>query len=819
MPVEPVRVVGHDHVGRDLLDDLGERGRRLLDVGLPEAARVVVVRQAHHPRVAVPALAAEEAVVRDAERRAGAVELDDPVLAELVGKQVAQVGRDDLTELAERAGHQRDPRALRGVLGHRGAGADRLVVRVRVHEQQAAFHPVSLRKPVVTRMSGFRGYRATLPWAAAAGVAWHDRGHDGELSQAAGADAPVHARGAPGVSGIAGRRAGHVPAVQGGRRPGYLPVGGRRRHRRRSGSSPTRGRSARTRRTCRRRSGPGASGSGKPPRGSWPTPPTAPPRWPSSRCPGRSTRCRSAARLGGWRRRPGWSRPRPRRSTRGPTRPGPRSPTCTRARCASSTWRPARTWWSRRRKASPSAWRSSSPPRRWTGPAATGGPPTAAAPHRAGRRVRRGPLAHRRPRQPGQGPRRGRLPRRGHRQRGRVAAHRHPPRGDAGRHRAHRADPARRHPPAGAQLAEVAGWDRAAFPYLVNAAWGDDLLLVVQTRDQKTMRIVNAVTGEVIREDTDPHWTDVVDGVPAQLASGDIVWTGISDDTRGLIIAPAAELADRRAASPRPACRSRPSSARTATTCCSPARPSPPRSASGATGPAGWPQVATAPGVHARRGRRRDDRGDQQDAGEQPRLTVRIARNGDGHRRTSPRSRSGRTCRTRRRSSSRPGRPASAPPCCSRPGTQPGTQAAGADGPLRRARHAARGEVGQHFPRLAVVRRAGIRGRRRGRPRHAGPRARLGPGDRRRLRHRRPRGPGHGAGRGGGEVRRPGHRTGSASAAGRSAGTCRRSRCCAAPTCSTPRSRARRPPTGGSTTPTTPSATWATPPRTPPPTR
>ncbi|MGH2927592.1 MAG: S9 family peptidase, partial [Solirubrobacteraceae bacterium] len=41
----------------------------------------------------------------------------------------------------------------------------------------------------------------------------------------------------------------------------------------------------------------------------------------------------------------------------------------------------------------------------------------------------------------------------------------------------------------------------------------------------------------------DPHWTDVVDGVPTLLASGDIVWTGISGDTRGLIVAPAAGLA------------------------------------------------------------------------------------------------------------------------------------------------------------------------------------------------------------------------------------------------------------------------------------
>ncbi len=97
-------------------------------------------------------------------------------------------------------------------------------------------------------------------------------------------------------------------------------------------------------------------------------------------------------------------------------------------------------------------------------------------------------------------------------------------------------------PPAAAKLTEVAGWDRSGFPYLVNAVWGDDPLLVVQSRDQKTMRIVNAATGDVLREDTDPHWTDVVDGVPARLASGEIVWTGISGDTRGLIVAPAAEL-------------------------------------------------------------------------------------------------------------------------------------------------------------------------------------------------------------------------------------------------------------------------------------
>jgi dipeptidyl-peptidase-4 len=86
-------------------------------------------------------------------------------------------------------------------------------------------------------------------------------------------------------------------------------------------------------------------------------------------------------------------------------------------------------------------------------------------------------------------------------------------------------------------------WDRAAFPYLVTAAWDDDLLIVTQTRDQKTMRLVNGTTGEIIREDRDQHWTDVIGGVPAQLSNGEIVWTQTGEDTRRLLIAPASGLA------------------------------------------------------------------------------------------------------------------------------------------------------------------------------------------------------------------------------------------------------------------------------------
>src|ERR1700722_17597457 len=100
-----------------------------------------------------------------------------------------------------------------------------------------------------------------------------------------------------------------------------------------------------------------------------------------------------------------------------------------------------------------------------------------------------------------------------------------------------------------AKLEEV-DWDRAAFPYLSAVAWGEAPLMVVQSRDQKVMRLINAATGELLREDSDPDWTDVIDGLPAQLANGDIVWTGISDDTRGLIVAPAAGLQDAKPLTP-----------------------------------------------------------------------------------------------------------------------------------------------------------------------------------------------------------------------------------------------------------------------------
>ncbi|MGH3237580.1 MAG: prolyl oligopeptidase family serine peptidase, partial [Streptosporangiaceae bacterium] len=90
--------------------------------------------------------------------------------------------------------------------------------------------------------------------------------------------------------------------------------------------------------------------------------------------------------------------------------------------------------------------------------------------------------------------------------------------------------------------------DRAAFPYLVTACWeGEhDPLVLVQSRDQRRMRLlsVDAGTGqaEVLREDTDPHWLEIVPGVPAWTADGRLVWTCDREGTRRLLVGPPSAL-------------------------------------------------------------------------------------------------------------------------------------------------------------------------------------------------------------------------------------------------------------------------------------
>jgi len=87
-------------------------------------------------------------------------------------------------------------------------------------------------------------------------------------------------------------------------------------------------------------------------------------------------------------------------------------------------------------------------------------------------------------------------------------------------------------------------WDRGAFPYLADVVWGPDgpLTLVTQSRDQKTLRLYAAdpETGatEVLREDHDPHWVELVPGVPRWLPDGRVVLTVDAEDTRSLAIGP-----------------------------------------------------------------------------------------------------------------------------------------------------------------------------------------------------------------------------------------------------------------------------------------
>ena len=97
-------------------------------------------RRAHHPAVAPPPGAAEEAVVGDAERRAWRAASSPirypPSWSARSAASCSSSGHQHLALLAQRAGEQRDVGALGDVARHRRAGADRLVVRVGVHEQQ-----------------------------------------------------------------------------------------------------------------------------------------------------------------------------------------------------------------------------------------------------------------------------------------------------------------------------------------------------------------------------------------------------------------------------------------------------------------------------------------------------------------------------------------------------------------------------------------------------------------------------------------------------------------------------------------------------------
>jgi dipeptidyl-peptidase-4 len=101
-----------------------------------------------------------------------------------------------------------------------------------------------------------------------------------------------------------------------------------------------------------------------------------------------------------------------------------------------------------------------------------------------------------------------------------------------------------------ASLTEVT-WDRKTFPYLVTASWeragSGQPLLVVLSRDQQHMRVlgVDLASGAtcLIRSDTDPHWVDIVAGVPRCTADGRLAWTADAGGAKRLVIGTAAEHA------------------------------------------------------------------------------------------------------------------------------------------------------------------------------------------------------------------------------------------------------------------------------------
>ena len=99
-------------------------------------------------------------------------------------------------------------------------------------------------------------------------------------------------------------------------------------------------------------------------------------------------------------------------------------------------------------------------------------------------------------------------------------------------------------------------WDREALPYFVTASWeragSGQPLVVVLSRDQKDMRVlgVDVASGatSLIRADTDPHWVDIVRGVPRCTADGRLAWTADADGAKRLVVGTLAEHAARVAA-------------------------------------------------------------------------------------------------------------------------------------------------------------------------------------------------------------------------------------------------------------------------------
>jgi dipeptidyl-peptidase 4 len=85
-------------------------------------------------------------------------------------------------------------------------------------------------------------------------------------------------------------------------------------------------------------------------------------------------------------------------------------------------------------------------------------------------------------------------------------------------------------------------WDAVRFPYLARVAWtsATELLLTVQSRDQKTLAILSAdpTTGTTAElwSDTDSAWVELVNGGPGRLGDGQLVTCADRDGARRLLV-------------------------------------------------------------------------------------------------------------------------------------------------------------------------------------------------------------------------------------------------------------------------------------------
>jgi dipeptidyl-peptidase 4 len=85
-------------------------------------------------------------------------------------------------------------------------------------------------------------------------------------------------------------------------------------------------------------------------------------------------------------------------------------------------------------------------------------------------------------------------------------------------------------------------WSGEDFPYLVTVHWsaGGPPLIAVQSRDQRRLRIlsVDPDTGatEVLHEELDEHWVEIVPGVPAWTTDGRLVRVSVRDGAYRLVL-------------------------------------------------------------------------------------------------------------------------------------------------------------------------------------------------------------------------------------------------------------------------------------------